>query len=215
MKLTLGKQSHAGGFMARILTTSLPAVAAIAATLIATGASAHTVGLGWLDNGNGTITMFGEHWHGNQSTPSTANGGLGIFDTSSGAELFRTQWIGVFNDVDETASSFGATGLGSSTLTGHAIDPGNHNGSSAYNDWLYSAPLTLGNGTWDFFTGTNCCIDTMTTKLRVTLSGIISVPPGTGPGDPTNPIPLPAAGWMLLAGIGGLAAMKRRKKVNS
>jgi hypothetical protein len=27
-----------------------------------------------------------------------------------------------------------------------------------------------------------------------------------------NPIPLPAAGWMLLAGVGGLAAMKRRRK---
>jgi hypothetical protein len=26
------------------------------------------------------------------------------------------------------------------------------------------------------------------------------------------PIPLPAAGWMLLAGIGGLAAMRRRRK---
>lgn len=28
-------------------------------------------------------------------------------------------------------------------------------------------------------------------------------------------IPLPAAGWMLLAGIGGLAAMKRRKKADA
>jgi len=27
-----------------------------------------------------------------------------------------------------------------------------------------------------------------------------------------EPIPLPAAGWMLLAGVGGLAAMKRRRK---
>lgn len=27
-----------------------------------------------------------------------------------------------------------------------------------------------------------------------------------------SPVPLPAAGWMLLAGLGGLAAMKRRKK---
>ena len=26
----------------------------------------------------------------------------------------------------------------------------------------------------------------------------------------TTPIPLPAAGWMLLAGLGGLAAMRRR-----
>ena len=30
--------------------------------------------------------------------------------------------------------------------------------------------------------------------------------------EEVNPIPLPAAGWMLLAGLGGLAAMKRRKK---
>ncbi|MEO9576479.1 MAG: VPLPA-CTERM sorting domain-containing protein [Tateyamaria sp.] len=28
----------------------------------------------------------------------------------------------------------------------------------------------------------------------------------------TTPVPLPAAGWMLLAGVGGLAAMRRRKK---
>jgi len=27
-----------------------------------------------------------------------------------------------------------------------------------------------------------------------------------------NPIPLPAAGWLLIGGLGGLAAMKRRKK---
>ncbi|SMX22594.1 VPLPA-CTERM sorting domain-containing protein [Boseongicola aestuarii] len=28
----------------------------------------------------------------------------------------------------------------------------------------------------------------------------------------TTPIPLPAAGWLLIGGLGGLAAMKRRKK---
>ncbi len=37
------------------------------------------------------------------------------------------------------------------------------------------------------------------------------VTPPTNPTNPTNPIPLPAAGWMLIAGIGGLAAMRRRK----
>jgi hypothetical protein len=30
--------------------------------------------------------------------------------------------------------------------------------------------------------------------------------------NPVNVIPLPAAAWMLLAGIGGLAAVGRRKK---
>ena len=29
---------------------------------------------------------------------------------------------------------------------------------------------------------------------------------------PIDPIPLPAAGWLLLGGLGGLAAMKRRRK---
>lgn len=30
--------------------------------------------------------------------------------------------------------------------------------------------------------------------------------------QPLTPVPLPAAGWLLLAGLGGLAAAKRRKK---
>ena len=32
------------------------------------------------------------------------------------------------------------------------------------------------------------------------------------PQNPVSAVPLPATGWMLLAGFGGLAAMKRRKK---
>ncbi|WP_243722054.1 VPLPA-CTERM sorting domain-containing protein [Meridianimarinicoccus aquatilis] len=34
---------------------------------------------------------------------------------------------------------------------------------------------------------------------------------GSGPGNPTPTVPLPAAGWMLIAGVGGLAAMRRKK----
>ncbi|WP_278027344.1 VPLPA-CTERM sorting domain-containing protein [Roseicyclus salinarum] len=33
--------------------------------------------------------------------------------------------------------------------------------------------------------------------------------------QPGAPVPLPAAGWMLIAGIGGLVAMKRRKAANA
>ncbi len=38
--------------------------------------------------------------------------------------------------------------------------------------------------------------------------------PGCGVRDepPTSPIPLPAAGWLLLGGLGALAAVRRRKK---
>ena len=34
----------------------------------------------------------------------------------------------------------------------------------------------------------------------------------TSVGDPVNPVPLPAAGWMLLAGAGALVAAGRRRK---
>jgi hypothetical protein len=34
----------------------------------------------------------------------------------------------------------------------------------------------------------------------------------TGVFDAPSPVPLPAAGWMLIAGLGGLAAMGRRRK---
>ena len=30
--------------------------------------------------------------------------------------------------------------------------------------------------------------------------------------DPMNPVPLPASGWLLLAGLAGIGAVSRRKK---
>lgn len=42
--------------------------------------------------------------------------------------------------------------------------------------------------------------------LRTKLSTEGVVPPGPNP----SPVPLPAGGWLLLAGLGGLAVMKRR-----
>lgn len=33
-----------------------------------------------------------------------------------------------------------------------------------------------------------------------------------GPNPDPNPVPLPAAGWMMIAGLGGLAAARRRRK---
>ena len=46
--------------MKKLLTTALTAAALMG---IAGTANAHLTAFGWKDNGNGTITMFGQHWH--------------------------------------------------------------------------------------------------------------------------------------------------------
>lgn len=183
------------------------ATAAAVATM-ATSAAAHTIGIGWLDNGNGSVTLYAEHWHGDQSSPSTANGGLGVYD-GSGTFLYKTQWTSVINNQDLNGND---TPTSTSSLTGYGPDPlYSANYPTGTNDWLVSDPLVLGNGTWGFFTGTTCCIDTMSAIVNLNVTGITSVDPGTGPGGVGGQIPLPAAGWMLLAGLGGFAAMRRRQ----
>lgn len=201
----------------KILKT-LAASAAIAT--VAAAASAHTIGIGWLDNGNGTVTLYSEHWHGNLTSPYSDNGGLGVYD-GSGNFLYKTQWTTVLNDADLNGDGDAS---GSSTtpysLTGYGADPDNH---SSYpvgtDDWLISDPLVLGNGTWGFFTGKGCCVDTMTDILYFQVTGITSVDPGTGPGapgsnngDPSAYIPVPAGLPLLIGGLGALGWISRRRK---
>ncbi len=56
--------------------------------------------------------------------------------------------------------------------------------------------------------------DSYFSPIATAFSPGVSPPPDPIPDpDPTPPVvPLPAAGWLLIAGIGGLAAMKRRKE---
>lgn len=178
-------------------------------------ANAHLVAFGWKDNGNGSITMFGEHWHGNQSSAFSDNGGvrIGTYGTDSSTwELF--QWSGVMNDIGGTTAGMDAM-VSSGVLTGYAIDPGNFGNSASENDWFYTVPLVLGNGTWGLFTGTACCVDTMSAPGQFVISGISSIPDGTGPGTTPAQVPEPALLALLGIGFAGLAMGRRRKALTA
>ena len=164
---------------------------------VANSANAHLVGFGWNDNNNGTVTFFGEHWHGNQSSPYSDNGGVRIDGV-----LF--QWTNVLNNVTRDSM------LASGALDGYVADPVYGSTAGAENNWLYTDPLVLGNGVHTLFTGTACCVDTMSQELRANITGITSVPPGTGPGN-VGQVPEPASLALLGLGLAGLGLARRRK----
>ncbi len=171
-----------------------------AAILLSSAAHAHLVTFGWKDNGNGSVTLWGEHWHGDHSAPYSDNGGISIYDNNLNF-LYKAQWTGAVNNSNRD------TMLANNQLTG--FQGGFHGDNSYYNDWFFTDPLVIGNGTYNFFTGTNCCVDTMDDVISVTLKGITSVPGGTGPGAVKVP---ESSSLMLLAlGLFGLVFMRRRK----
>lgn len=178
-------------------------MALFAGMFIAAPAQAHLVSFGWTDNGNGTVTLWGEHWHGDQLGPSTANGGITITDTSNTIAPFTAQWIGHQNNTQRDDM------VTNGTLTGYDMGTGNPD-SGSNSDWFYTTPLVIGNGTWNFFTGTNCCIDTMRTPVQITLTGITSVPGGTGPGSVN--VSAPGALGLLGLGLLGLGFTRLQRK---
>jgi hypothetical protein len=202
-----------------VIVTKTLVSSALVLLVVAGPATAHTVTFGWTDNNNGTVTLWNEHWHGDQIFPCNEgilcsdNGGLTISGDGSGSaasyglNAYTVQWGGTLNNTDRDDM------IADGTLLGYQDDPGNAGGGS-YDDWLFTSPLVIGDGSWWFFTGTNCCIDTMSTPVLITLSGIGSVDPGTGPGGVNNPgvVPLPAALPLLGGGLALFGLMGWRRK---
>jgi len=171
------------------------AASALAMASVTSVANAHLVQFGWQETASGTV-LWGEHWHGDLSSPYTANGGIHITDVNT-LQTITAQWTGVLNN----------TPVGGLGLTGSQCDPVNA-GCNTYNDWMFTVPIPLGNGTYDFFTGPECCIDTMGDAVRVVITGITTQPPGIGDGA----VPEPSTWAMMLIGFGAIGyAMRRRR----
>ena len=176
---------------------------------IAGSANAHLTAYGWKDNGNGTVTMWGQHWHGDQSTAYSENGGMRIGAVGTDPATWQTfQWSGFANNLGGDTAGLNAM-VANGTLTGYQVDVGNFTNDAFENDWFYTSPFVIGNGTWGFFTGENCCVDQMTAPSTFTLSGIVSVPDGTDP----NAVPEPASLAMFGFGAAAIAVHRRRKSI--
>ncbi|WP_299661954.1 PEP-CTERM sorting domain-containing protein [uncultured Psychromonas sp.] len=178
-------------------------------------ANAHLIAFGWKDLGDGTISMYGQHWHSNQTTAYSDNGGvrIGVWDNTLSAASQNTaswqlfQWTNVINDMGGNTTQNDAL-VTAGILDGYAIDTNYWSNNSSQNDWFSTGPLVLGNGSWGLFTGTGCCVDTMSEAGLFDITGISSVPDGTGPG--AN-IPEPSTMAIFALGLFCLISRKFKK----
>jgi hypothetical protein len=189
-------------------------ILAIALCLMSASSAAHLIAIGWEDLDNGTIRIYGQHWHGDQTSAYSDTGGVlvGGWDSLLSANdqdlsswtLF--QWTGFINNWGGNEAANDAL-VSNGELTGWA-ESSHWGNNSSNNDWFYTDPVVLGNGTWGLFTGTNCCVDTMSAPRQFTLTGIESVQDGTGP---STDAPEPHSIALFALGMISLVSIRRRR----
>jgi hypothetical protein len=147
------------------------------------------------DNGNNALT-----------TASIRNSltGSSILLNAVVNNSLRTSTNAVALGVDSNGDAYSADGSGGFTTTaGGVIGSGSGTTKTDYADLA----VATGGAVWDLnqLRAGGLVAESFTQAfIDIKVQEIISQPP-------SGVIPLPAAGWMLLAGIGGLAAMRRRK----
>jgi len=183
---------------------STVAAAAIAAAMMVGGAASAAT-CSSLD-ASASYTTFGSCTGTGNDNFSTLSGIVtslfadeGIMVTEAGSFTPGPGTGSEFETANRTADGFFSSGFGSSTIEFTGLPSGtifvSIKQSNAFELFpvLSSLPFSL------------------THSLGGDAISHVSTLAGTVP--ETTPIPLPAAGWLLLAGIGGLAAFRRRKSV--
>ena len=108
--------------------------------------------------------------------------------------------------IDDSGAAYIADGSGGFTTSANGSATGGFFNTVA--DYVNVA-LATGGAAWDLNllrAGANTAASFTESFLAIKVEEITTQPPSG------NVIPLPAVGWLLLGGLGGLAAMTRRKK---
>lgn len=210
----------------------LPSVALAAALLTATGASAAVVNFDFTDassnvftSGGVSVTATGHRLNSNgsigtQRTLGLYDNGLGVA-SYSGDEHF-VDGAGDYNDVVRFAFSQVVRIVSVTLAYADRQDTFSfgYQGNSGYVHVTNSQSLNVSNTTWNYSANPDEATYSFINAYWSSIFGIGAVDSGSefkiaSMTVETSPsvVPLPAAGWALIAGLGALAAVKRRKSV--